>query len=82
MIEDWMEAESKPKFNYGEYTLGRVVKMKNPEHLWNKVPVQGALGHIIGFKTVEYDSGDSINILVRWFNGYECSVDPREIILF
>jgi len=64
--------------DYGQFTIGRVVKkIKSAD---SKVPIEGFLGHVIGFDIVDYENGCSVIINVRWWNGEEYAIHPANVV--
>lgn len=73
--------------DFSQYTLGRVVKQKDPLPLKSrhtesyKHCFNGMYGHITGFDVVEYDAGFSTILLVKWCDGREFSIHPNAVEL-
>lgn len=73
--------------DYGQYTLGRVVKHRDCKEARGDITreirplLKGMFGHIIGFSTVEYDPGIDVVLKVKWCTGEEYSIHPANVEL-
>jgi hypothetical protein len=73
--------------DFGQFTLGRVVKQKNPLPLMGRYTdtyksyFKGMYGHITGFDVAEYDEGFDTILLIKWCDGKEYAVHPSAVEL-
>lgn len=67
--------------DYGQFTMGRVVRQIRPlSEVSDKPFTPGRLGHVIGFSTSEWESGHAVILRVRWCDGIEQDIHPANVV--